>query len=176
MHHFKRSKTRFAVIFLSLLLFASCEKGETPTGPQRTETTPKAARHAVHSAKLHAVMEDLEDGIAKTWPQEIETEYTEQTQRSRFRDATQTARKLAQTSDAIPAAIEDASLSDDDRAAFLTIVAMLKRQAEDLEAAAAAEDLPRMDKMLSMIKTTCHSCHNQFRDQAGPLSFGSSAR
>jgi hypothetical protein len=137
-----------------------------------------ASAHAVHSARLHAIMSRLGRTTTKTWPQEIEAERAadaEQARAARFEEARQLAAAMSSAAEQIPAAIADVQLEPADRQHFLAQVELLRGQARDLEGAAGRQDFEGMRSTLRSARATCNGCHSQFRPVAGPIKLPRSA-
>jgi len=120
-------------------------------------------------------MTKLGQSASEEWPQEVadrKAAQAQQRRQERIQRASELARKLSEAADLIPGTIDQAQLSDAERQAFSAHVARLKLQADELSAQAGAGDVKKMERTLKHVKATCYDCHNQFRAQAGPLSFG----
>jgi cytochrome c556 len=120
-------------------------------------------------------MGNLGQSVRKQWPQEIEQIKAAREDRRRddaFEETGQLAARLEAAAVEIPSAVSDADMSEADRAAFRDSAMLLKVQAKRLSKAAGDGDAERVRVLLNTIKVTCYGCHTQFREQAGPLSFG----
>jgi cytochrome c556 len=76
---------------------------------------------------------------------------------------------LADTSQAIPDAVAGISMAEVDRIGFAAQAQTLHDQALRLAESAALEDFEAVREYLNAIESTCNSCHERFRDFAGPL-------
>jgi len=154
------------------LLLAACSQSTGPRTTREAATVPAAAAHAVQADELRAIMASLSRHATVSWPQELEDDYrrasTTRIEVS-LRRAAELAAGLSDTADAIPAALEGASISEADRREFLSRAGSLKAHADALRAEAVARDIDAMRATLGLIRNTCTSCHTRFRDVAGPL-------
>lgn len=164
------------VVTLAIMALTWTSCGPDQSGPQgRTGASDKPPAHAVHTEALQAVMARLGESASQQWPQEVselKADLAAKDRQRRFHEARKLATALIDASEAIPQAVESAPMSTDDRRAFLAINRQLRNHATELQAAAAVEDLDRMQETLSVIKTTCYGCHAQFSAYTGPLNFG----
>ena len=159
-------------MLLVAVLLASC----TSSGTQKDSSTSGrgGVAHAVHTARLQAIMAALGRSAKEEWPQEIEDIKAAQDERRKQRcmdEAGRMADGLAEAAAEIPAAIADADFSEADRKAFLDSTSLLEVQAINLSNAASASNIDQVALILNRIKTTCYGCHTQFWEQAGPLPF-----
>jgi biopolymer transport protein ExbB/TolQ len=131
------------------------------------------ARHWVHDDRLRVIMGELESLSVASWPQEVEAEYS-QAEQYRLAQALWEARELADSlaraALQIPQAAAHLSMSEADRRSFLAQVTTLEEQAVRLRRAASLGDQQQMRRVLDTIDATCISCHDRFRDIAGPLA------
>ncbi len=157
-------------LVLAGVLTIACTNGSGATG-KRPADVPLPQRHAIHSDQLKAVMGNLGSTVASHWPQEIEADMREGHERE-YREAAYLAGQLAETARVLPQVVPAESMTPSDRDAFMANVTILDRQASQLEAAARDRQLQEMRDVLFQIQSTCYGCHSQFRDQPGPLKFG----
>lgn len=158
----------------SLLVLAifSCGPDAFKTQPEsKTAQMAPAARHAVHSDQLQTIMDELGESTNEDWPQEMADLRAEQDQQARFREAQQLARTLTQSAKQIPGAVADTPMTEKQRTEFLAGVDELEQKAAQLEAAAAAQDIRRMQSALGKIKMTCCGCHSQFCEKPKQVKF-----
>jgi cytochrome c556 len=167
---------RFAIAagVLALLGVAgiTCTTQSKDAGPAQGHDVKPVARHALHSAQLEAVMEDIERYRRQSWPQEVEAELDSaklaRSQRA-FARASQLSERLATAAGQVARALEDVELSESDRRAFLAKVEVFKDQVDRLRQAVTEQDAADMRRAMREIDTTCTSCHERFRDVSGPL-------
>ena len=129
-------------------------------------------RHWVQDERLRSIMADLEREISTSWPQEIEEEYTTAQSAKAAKameEACWLAEGLVKASSRIPDALAHVAMPEAERALFLEKADTLGRQAVELQATACAADVERMRRVLTSIRTTCHSCHDRFREVAGSI-------
>jgi len=154
---------------------SACEHPRARIYEERLTGISPPARHAVHSDRLSSVMSAMQREVVKTWPQEIEDEMradAERRQERAFETARQLARALSDVAEAIPDAIAEVEMSEEDHLAFLHSTEMLRRQANRLESDSIRKDISGMQNTLDMIQTTCYGCHTQFCAETGALRFG----
>jgi len=118
---------------------------------------------------MRAVMDRINSDMVAYWPQEMEPRSGGYARTQDFRKAKKIAQLLAASTEQIPEAVAHVPLSETERADFLAIVEQLRSGAEELSAAATAQDRRRMQAAMSRIRTTCHGCHAQFGRYTGPL-------
>jgi hypothetical protein len=154
------------------LMLCSCASSDRQTHRASATSSP-ASGHGLHSERLRRIMTGMAIESNKTWPQEIASERAadaEMERELRFDQAEQLAGALATAAGQIPQAIEGVELADPQRRQFLRNVDRLRTLAVDLESLARARDFRRMHDTLNSIRTTCNSCHSQFRELIGPVS------
>jgi cytochrome c556 len=93
-------------------------------------------------------------------PQEIDAGAEK---RRRRLEVAKAAADMATAADAIPEALNDVDISDQNRARFTALASQLRNQAADLEALARDEQVLEMEAKLFEINQTCTSCHSAFR-------------
>lgn len=146
--------------------------GATPAG---AESVPLPARHAMHSERLLEIMRKLDRRRRVSWPQEVEDEYRRADKASQAREFERSkalAGALASAAEAIPDAIRDIEMSDEDRLGFHAQVDRLHKGAIELQETADRGDAAAMRNVMARIDATCNECHQKYRDVAGPLSRG----
>lgn len=148
--------------------FVAC----TPEKREDVSSVSPAARHAIRSAELKDLMGEMDRHRWKSWPQEVEADYKSdqraQSQQS-FARAEEMTTALKAAVDQIAGIVDDVEMSGADRQAFLGKVGVFREQLGQLENVVAAHDADGMRRTLGEIDTTCNSCHERFRDVAGPL-------
>jgi cytochrome c556 len=117
-------------------------------------------------------MDELQRDWMTLWPQEIDDRYPSADsprRRAAFGRASELAERLGGTIERIPDAITETSLPEADRRSFLLLVRTLTDQIARFRSAADMRDFEALRKSFRSIDATCHSCHQRFRDVAGPL-------
>jgi len=143
-------------------------------GPRRGggNAVPSEPRHWVQDDRLREIMVELESLDVKSWPQEIEAEYSQAQQYQLAQvlwEARQLADGLAWAASKIPDAVAHIDMTEVDARSFQAQVDTLGEQAARLRDAAALGDQMAMRRVLDAIEHTCTSCHERFRDFSGPL-------
>ncbi len=131
------------------------------------------AIHWVHDARLREIMDELDRGLFKSWPQEVENEYAEvdlRKHKASLAEAHELAEALADAAGRIPQAVAHVKMAEVDRRSFVAQVETLRDQAGRLSEAASSRDPDAMRSVLGAISATCNSCHQRFRDIAGPMT------
>lgn len=150
----------------------TCTTPNKDVGPRDRAEVEPAARHAIHTAELERVMDEIDRYRRHRWPQEVEAELQSaklaQSQRA-FTRAGELTDSLATAATQITTALEGVELSEADRRAFLAKVDVFEDQISRLRRAVSEYDAERMNQVLREIDTTCTSCHERFRDVSGPL-------
>lgn len=160
-------KAPIAGVCLLVLTSACALRRGTDGGPRSIQESP----HWIQDARLREIMNELESLTVKSWPQEIEAEYSQAEQyrlAQALWEARQLADGLARAADQIPVAVSHVSMSEADRRSFAAQVDVLRDQAVRLSEGAALGDRTAMQRVLDQIDATCNSCHERFRDISGP--------
>jgi hypothetical protein len=166
------ARTTGIAVALGLLILVSttCVSSSVKQGDEQAAATE--GRHWVQDWRLRAIMADLDREISTSWPQEIEEEYaaTHSAKAARaMEEACWLSEGLVKAATRIPDAVAEVEMPEEESRAFLAKAETLRRQAQDLQATACAADVEKMRRVLTSIRTTCHSCHDRFREVAGPI-------
>jgi hypothetical protein len=166
------AKTTLVSVALGLLILATatCVSSSVRQGDEQAAATE--GRHWVQDARLRAIMADLDREMSTSWPQEIEEEYSAAQSAKAARameEACWLAEGLVKASARIPEAVAHIKMPKEQRRAFLEKSDTLRKQAQDLQTTACTADVKKMRRVLTSIRRTCHSCHDRFREVAGPL-------
>jgi len=161
--------------FSIVLVFAvSCLPSSVDQDRQTGAATGMEEKHWVQGAQLREIMTALERDVRITWPQEMEKVDcpvgTSVRAAKMLEKACWLADGLAKTADRIPKAMSGVKMTEDNRRVFLTLADTLRMQAERLGKMAGTCNVDGMRNTLVAIDVTCSSCHERFRDIAGPLS------
>lgn len=152
--------------------FISCVSATKTHVGTDDRSVANGAIHWVHDARLREIMEELDREMLRSWPQEVENEYAKVDLRKHeesLAEARELADALASAANRIPSAVSIAKMAEVDRRSFLAQVETLRDQAGRLSSAAGSRDPDAMRYALDTISATCHSCHQRFRDFAGPM-------
>ena len=160
---------RLSLILIALMALASCEH-QRPPAQQRAIATP--GQHWMQDARLKKVMEQIA-GLHGAFPKGLPAD----AESPEGREARQALAELAAVSNAladaaqnIPAAVENKTMSADDRSGFVAEAARLRDQAITLRDAARNNRIEPLQGMQDNINATCISCHSRYRDIAGALN------
>lgn len=145
--------------------------GTQATAPQPAPVRARVGKHAIHTEQLQTIMAGLGREVTKTWPQEMEPPPSSGNAR-RYEEARHVAAALVDAAQRLPNALEGVSLTDEERKAFMAGVRSLSDYARRLESAAGRRREREMRTALRSIESTCNSCHERFREIAGPIHFG----
>lgn len=129
--------------------------------------------HWVTDARLRDAMRDIDRLSMTSWPQEVETEFSQvdaYASAKAFWEARQLAEGLRAAAERIPELVSHIKMSAADRRSFEALVHTLRDQSDELKERAALGDRSGMRTALASIDATCNSCHVRFRDFAGPLN------
>jgi len=160
----------FARVFAAFLVLPAACDSPSKREPQPVEAPPPV-NHSVQGAELRTIMARLSAASWGPWPQELEQGFSKVELADRqeaLGDARRLADALAKAADEIPRAVAHARMSEADRRSFVAQVDTLRDQAQRLSEAASRGDENAMSRMLNAIDETCMSCHDRFRDFAGP--------
>lgn len=141
------------------LLLACAPPG--PLGYEReAEQAPPAARHAVQSERIRALMAGLQRLERGRLPQAMDVELERDRQ---VRDIARTARDLSSAAAALVDLAPDLPYTATDREAFVALARALER-----DSAALAEDAPSLSatalrERARAIRADCDRCHSRFR-------------
>lgn len=122
--------------------------------------------HWVHEEQLYRVMTVLHRETSPNVDERGAVDYDRAGEFVRTKD---TARWLSGAAARIPDAVADSDMTEEDRLAFDALARELQFTSWDLYEQAAARDVEGMHAAYDRISLTCNSCHNQFREWAGPL-------
>ena len=160
---------------------AACKRDDGNPGgtshPRVAELDPATAEgareHASDGRQLRDVMHELAERTAFAPTNELpaDPESNKAADPRVFAEVEALAGGLAEAAARIPAAAEGVKLFHEDRTAFEAEAATLRRHAQDLGAAARANNVERMQRTFDRINASCIGCHSRFRDFAGQLDF-----
>ena len=163
--------SRFTIIAAAaagvLLLAAGCTKPHSPA-----LAAPSTAPHWLYSSRLQELMMDLQVTTEKNWPpslDETEASLSDETRQAALDEACALAAALESAAQRMPGAARRAAMSENDLHSFIVQAERLEDQARQLEQAGQDRDVAQMHDILEHVNVTCNSCHQQFRDLAGPL-------
>jgi cytochrome c556 len=150
-----RTQGRRVVVLVALLATTACQSPGAPRAP-----TPAAARHLVHSARIAAIMRDLDRFTWDRLPQEMDITVE---RNRRLDELVAAAEALSDAAGSIPDAMDGIELSAAHRTAFVSLADALREQALQLQTSAAARDIRQTEIVLREIDTSCDACHALFR-------------
>jgi len=150
-----RTHGRRVVLLGALLGTMACQSPGTLRAPSTS-----AARHLVHSARIAAIMRDLDRFAWDRLPQEMDITVE---RNRRLDELVAAAGALSDAAGSIPDAVDGIELSAVHRTAFVSLAEALREQALRLRASAAARDLRQTEIVLREIDASCDSCHALFR-------------
>lgn len=167
-----RTSIGLALLACGALLLVSCESDASRA--ERAGQIPPAARHGIHSEQLRAIMAGMGEQVRQAWPNESDSSARENVPFSaeRYEYISQAASRLANAAPSIPQAVPERTLAGPSRQTFLQLVAQLESQARGVQKEAAAHNRFAMDSAVKQLRSTCTSCHLQFREVAGPGPLG----
>jgi hypothetical protein len=143
---------------------------KSPNSPaSRVEGAPVGLHHWVEHDQLRALMVQIEDARRKTVNTVAagDAATLHPDAHKGFSAATEAAKRLAIAAKAIPGAVADVPMSDEDREEFKKQAGELRDEARRLSFIARARRADKMQELLTAIQEKCISCHTRFRDIAG---------
>lgn len=156
------------VVLALVVLATACLEQRGERGPLPRATSG----HWVHTQRLQDVMRRIQAATSQNWPQELDDQHSSVTPEARqaaLDEACVLAQGLAEAAERIPDGVKHVRMEDVDRRSFQAQVDTLRDQAQELDRAGQAGDVQAMESVLDRIAATCASCHQRFRDYAGPM-------
>ncbi len=153
-----------ALIILALLLIgwsvAGCLDSPQSSYQRRLDDTGRPALHAIHKERLREIMADLSRLTFERMPQEMDA----RTIRDRdLRELVAVADAMAADARAIPDALHDVRISEEDRRVFNSFADKLYVEATEMAAQARDRRLDDVQRTMQEMITTCNACHSSFR-------------
>ena len=143
----------------AVLGMGSCAPTVQERYEQKLAAAGKPLRHAVQSDRLRQIMDKL---IYNPMPEEMDIAVERQRQMQRLSEV---AASMAKFADAIPDAVKDVRIRDEDRELFADLARTLRDQATDLSEQARRDNLPAAERSLARMQLTCDRCHSLFRSE-----------
>ncbi len=155
---------RAGAVACTLVLALACAEPPRERYAERLGESAPAARHAVHSDRLRAVMQRMERLSDERLPRALDVEATHE---ARIAELEEVARGIADSTERIPQAAWQADLTEPDRVELHQLAALLREQALALAEGAAAMSPAERTAAVDELEDTCQRCHARFRISRG---------
>lgn len=146
------------LLLVSLLCAAGCAAPEA-------QPVERVDVHAVLGGRLREVMRDLATLSEDRLPQAMAVGVV---QTRREEEVRSLALAMADSADAIAAAMAEASLEASELAEAERLARLLGEQARALAGSAGEVELPELQSRVEAIRATCNACHVRFRIPGAP--------
>lgn len=159
--HRDATRAFLAVSAILALVAGACGRTFPQADGHRLEKIEPAARHALNDARLRVIMGQLDFFMDERLPQEMDVQAARERQ---FGHLAAAAERMVRSTEEITSVIDGLDLSAEGEKVFTSLVAELRGQAIELQAAASQRAEPaRIDQLFGKITRTCEDCHNLFR-------------